>query len=205
MTPPLVLASSSPRRRELLAALGVDFVVRPADIDESQLADTPPAARVELLARMKAEACTAGAAEVVLAADTLVVLDGRALGKPSDLADARQTLALLRGREHEVVTGVALRSGHERVQASVRTSVHMRAYSDHEVDDFVGTGAAQDKAGAYAIQDASFHPVNRIAGCYCNVVGLPLGTVRRLLAAMLRTDLPSVPHPPQCHGCPDWA
>ena len=204
MTSPLILASGSPRRRGLLAALGIGFVVRPADIDETRFDDTPVAARVELLARSKADACAAGAAEVVLAADTLVVLGGHVLGKPIDSADARKTLGLLRGREHEVVTGVALRWGVERVQASVCTTVEMRAYSDDEVAEFVGTGAAQDKAGAYAIQDESFHPVERIEGCYCNVVGLPLGTVRRLLTTV-RPDLSALRQPVQCRGCPDWA
>ncbi len=199
----LILASGSPRRSALLAELGLSFEVRPAGVDESLTDHGPAQHQVERLARLKAEACEAAPADAVLAADTLVVLDGRALGKPIDDDDARATLRLLRSREHDVVTGVALRWGSERLQTSVRTSVEMRDYGDHEITAFVVTGAARDKAGSYAIQNEGFHPVKRFTGCYCNVVGLPLGAVRRLLTAAL-PEGPAVPRPNRCHDCPDW-
>jgi len=184
MTPrPVVLASASPRRRQLLGALGVVFAVRPADVDEAALAaGLEPARAAAVIAEAKARA-VAGADAVVLAADTVVAIDGRVLGKPVDAADARGMLRALRGRRHEVLTAVAVASAGTVRTAVRRSEVVMRAYTDVEIDAYVRSGAALDKAGAYGIQDEAFAPVATVAGCWCNVVGLPVWTAWRLLAA----------------------
>jgi MAF protein len=123
--------------------------------------------------------------ELVLAADTVVVLDGAVLGKPADPDEARAMLMSLRDRSHRVLTGLAMvRVGEIAWSSVVETTVWMRAYGDTELDDYVRSGSPLDKAGAYGIQDASFRPVNRIVGCYTNVVGLPLCEVRRALSAI---------------------
>ena len=185
-TPPLILASASPRRRELLGRLGVPFEVAPADVDENV---GKPGMRPErvarALARRKALAVAAqrrGAA--VLAADTVVALRGRLLGKPADAAEAWAMLRTLRGRQHRVVTGVALATGGRVRVRHVVTTVHMRSYSDDEIAASIAAGTPFDKAGAYAIQDPVFRPVACHDGCYCNVVGLPLAPVIELLAGV---------------------
>src|SRR4051794_12407002 len=179
----LVLASASPRRRHLLGLLGLAFDVVVADIDETPFPDEAPNAYAGRLARTKALTIARqrpGAA--VLGADTGVALDGRILGKPADPAEARAMLRTLRGRDHRVLTGMTLVVGSDAVaQAATETAVWMRSYSDTEIDWYVGTGRPFDKAGGYAIQDAEFRPVERIDGCYPNVVGLPLCEVRRAL------------------------
>jgi septum formation protein len=184
--PRLVLASASPRRRELLAALGVPFTVRTADVPEELPAHVPAPTLAEELALAKARAVAQDEpAAVVLGADTIVVLDDRPLGKPEDADEARRMLRALRGRAHEVVTGVAVVApGGVGRTAHARTLVHMRCYTDAEIEAYIASGDPFDKAGAYAIQHPEFRPVARIEGCYCNVVGLPLWTARRLLAAI---------------------
>lgn len=208
--PALVLASASPRRRELLALLGVPFEVVPADIDEAL--DAPsPTALVETLALEKARAVRAlRPSAVVVGSDTVVVLDGRILGKPTDAEDARATLSALRGRSHEVTTGLAVLS---RVRAplvtSVTTVVRMRTYSEAEVSAYVSRGrdadgpydGPYDKAGSYAIQDPVFAPVEATIGCVCSVIGLPLWTAQRLLCEV-GFDA-GAPPLPRCAGCPE--
>ncbi|MGH7893304.1 MAG: Maf family protein [Candidatus Binatia bacterium] len=177
----LLLASASPRRCELLRAIDLDFGVRPIDLDEVAAAgDRLPADAAVTVAVAKARAAD-GAAAVVLAADTIVVLDDRTLGKPVDDEDARRMLAALRGRTHVVVTGVAVRTEDSEWTAAVESEVRMRAYSDAEIAAYVATGGGRDKAGSYGIQDEPFVPVEAIHGCYCNVMGLPLWTAYRLL------------------------
>lgn len=178
----LLLASASPRRRELLAAIGLVFEIAAADLDEQAIAgDRPPGEAAARVAVAKARAL-ARPDRVVLAADTMVVLDDAILGKPADPADARRMLAALGGREHQVVTGVALSAGGGE-RAVVRWStVRMRAYGPAEIDAYVTGGGGADKAGAYGIQDEPFRPVAAITGCWCNVMGLPLWTAHRLLA-----------------------
>ena len=179
--PRLVLASASPRRRQLLAELGLHFEIRPSDVDESSLPGESPAAMVERLARVKAGA-RLEPGELVLAADTIVVNDGRILGKPADEADARAMLAAIAGRDHDVFTGVAVawladRGGEPRVAARVdRTVVRMRALDAGEIAAYVATGEPLDKAGAYGIQGLGALCVASIVGNYTNVVGLPLPT-----------------------------
>ena len=176
--PRLVLASASPRRSELLAGLGLAFTVRPAAVDETPRPGEDPAALVERLAREKA-AMVARPGELVLAADTEVAVDGRPLGKPADAADAARMLTLLAGRQHEVVTGVALLDADSgRLAAGVeRTRVLFAPLSPREIDWYVSSGEPMDRAGAYAIQGLGALLVRAVEGNYLNVVGLPLPLV----------------------------
>jgi len=188
---PLLLASGSPRRREILGRLGLRFRIVPADLDEEGFASAFRGSFPELVEALAvAKARAVGANEptfdgLILAADTTVILDGEMLSKPTDSADARRMLRLLRGRGHQVATGVALYDGRDEVLTSGRlcTSVWMRAYSDAELEAYVATGDPLDKAGAYAVQHEIFHPVERVEGCYLTVMGLPLCLVARLLRA----------------------
>jgi len=189
--PALVLASGSPRRRELLAGLGVAFTVRPVDLDETPRPGEAPRAYVLRLAIEKAAAGAARAAgdarELVLAADTTVVLDGEILGKPADAADARRMLGRIAGREHTVLTGVALHepAGGARRVATVETSrVRMVPMSAEEIAGYVATGEPLDKAGSYAVQGLGALFVEAVCGNYTNVVGLPLPATRRLFAEL---------------------
>ena len=181
-----MLASASPRRRELLSGICSQFEVVPSEIDEA-LDDGPTPEAVAGLALRKARVVAARAGEaVVLAADTVVVLDGAALGKPADPEEARAMLRRLRGREHKVITGVAVvdtRTGREATRA-VASRVRMAAYSDATLDSYVASGAPLDKAGAYAIQDLGGALVENFAGSYTNVVGLPVEETRGLLAEL---------------------
>ncbi len=197
----LVLASASPRRRELLAALGVPFEIDPADVDETS-AERDPARLAESLALLKARAVARRRpGDIVIGSDTVVALDGRLLGKPADAPEARAMLHALRDRAHEVVTGVAVVApGGIEVVAHERTAVVMRAYSDAECEAFIARGEPFDKAGGYAIQDAAFRPVARIEGCECGVMGLPLWTLARLLrGAGIGGGDPALD---RCAGCP---
>jgi septum formation protein len=181
----LVLASASPRRRELLGGLGLRFEVRAADVDETPHPNEEPGAYVLRLAREKAQAA-ARPGELVLAADTTVVIDGEILGKPLDDEDAARMLRLLAGREHEVLTGVALfEADPGRLAARVnRSGVRMAPLSEAEIDWYVATGEPRDKAGAYAIQGLGALFVDAVSGNYSNVVGLPVPTVYRLFAEL---------------------
>lgn len=180
----LILASASPRRRELLDRMGLAHVVVPADVDETPLPGEAPEELVSRLAEAKAtHVLRAHAADrpVVLAADTVVVVDGTVLGKPADAADAAAMLRRLSGRTHEVLTGVAVARG-DRVEVVVeRTAVTFAELDDAEIAAYVGTGEPLDKAGAYGIQGRGGNFVTRIEGSYDNVVGLPTRTVRDLL------------------------
>ncbi|MFQ5349575.1 MAG: Maf family protein [Thermoanaerobaculia bacterium] len=183
--PRLVLASASPRRRELLAGLGLSPPVRPVDVDERPLDGEPAADCVLRLARSKA-AAAAGRGELVLAADTLVVLDGRILGKPADPREAETMLGRLAGRDHLVQTGVAVHDGDSSaVAAGVETTrVFIAPLTASQIADYVATGEPLDKAGAYAIQGLGALFVERVDGNYSNVVGLPLPLTRRLFAEL---------------------
>lgn len=180
--PTLLLASSSPRRLALLRALGLEPLVRPADVDETLLPGEDPHDAAERLARAKAGAVAGGApaGAVVLAADTIVVLDGEALGKPRDDADARRMLRALRGRAHDVVTGVALARDGTLVSGRETTEVLFAPMTDEEVDAYVASGEPADKAGAYALQGLGGLFVERISGTPSNVIGLPFRLVRSL-------------------------
>jgi septum formation protein len=178
---PVVLASSSPRRRELRDTLGVEFTVAPADIDESVLAGEPAVAYVHRLALAKAATvASTHTDQLVIAADTTVDVDGEILGKPSDAADARRMLRLLAGRSHRVHTGLAVRID-QRVAAAVQTTVVVFAALDESlIDWYLATGEPFDKAGGYAIQGRGGVLVERIDGSFSNVVGLPLALLVQL-------------------------
>lgn len=190
--PLLILASNSPRRRQLLALTGWKFDVCAADVDESQYANESPSDYVLRLAETKARAVHADADQIILAADTAVVDGTNILGKPKDSEDAVAMLKRLRGHIHQVFTGIALRRLSDKRSTTVPrapggspvdgllltdlcvTDVPMRDYSDEEILAYVQTGDPLDKAGAYAIQHPQFHPVASLDGCYASVMGLPL-------------------------------
>ncbi len=180
-----MLASGSPRRRDLLAGLGLAFTVHSADIDETPLADELPADCVRRLAAAKA-AARAEAGALVLAADTVVVLDGAMLGKPRDAADARRMLAAIAGREHTVLTGVSLLDASAARQQSLveESRVRMAPLAGAEIERYVATGEPLDKAGSYAVQGVGALYVEAVYGNYTNVVGLPLPATRRLFSAL---------------------
>ena len=172
--PKLYLASTSPRRREILEALNLEFSVVPVDVDETPLDSETPVEMVLRLAIAKAEAAETGAADIVLGADTAVVVDGRTLGKPGNEADCLAMLAVLSGRVHKVVTGVALRGG-ERIRTALsETDVYFREISRDEALAYWQSGEPCDKAGAYAIQGLGGAFIERIEGSYSGVVGLPV-------------------------------
>ena len=181
----LTLASNSPRRRELLALGGWSFHTDPADVDESILPGEAPAAYVLRLAEAKARACadSAEAGQVMIGADTTVVDGTEILGKPADAAEAGRMLRQLRGQVHQVYTAIALfvPNSAELLTDLCITNVPMRNYTDAEIDAYTASGDPLDKAGAYAIQHAGFHPVERMSGCYASVMGLPLCHLTRSL------------------------
>ena len=172
--PILHLASTSPRRREILAALNLDFAVVRVDVDETPSDAETPGEMVLRLAVAKAEAAEIGASDVALGADTAVVIDGRALGKPVDETDCLTMLAALSGRGHKVVTGVALRRADGTRTALSETDVYFREISRDEARAYWQSGEPCDKAGAYAIQGLGGAFVERIEGSYSGVVGLPV-------------------------------
>jgi len=196
----LVLASASPRRRELLTQAGYTFTVSPAHIPEDPLPGESPIAYVVRLAREKAEAVYALLAPqqtdtdplLVLGADTTVVApNGEILGKPVDAADAARMLRLLAGATHQVITGVALVSSSIAAPCNVETAaevthVTMLTLSESEIADYIATGEPADKAGAYAIQGRAARWIPRVHGCYFNVVGLPLSLVSSMIECTLR-------------------
>ncbi len=176
--PPVLLASSSPRRRELLAALGLAFEVRPAGVDETPRPGEAPEATAARLAAAKADAVAGGRPDaLVIAADTVVIHGGEALGKPRDADENRCFLRRLAGVPHLVVTAHALRLGEREASASVASEVRLRELADAEIERWVASGAGLDKAGGYAIQDLGAALVAEISGCYSNVVGLSLPAV----------------------------
>jgi septum formation protein len=188
ITAPLILASASPRRRELLAQAGFTFDVISADVPEVRKPGEDPIRFVTRLAREKAEAVLASHPitpdTLVLGADTIVLVDDEVLGKPRDAADAARMLRLLSGQTHQVITGVCLAKGRERQRAAEVTFVRFATLSDEEIAVYVATGEPLDKAGAYAIQGRAGRWVPRIHGCYFNVVGLPLALVSSMIEAM---------------------
>jgi septum formation protein len=177
----LVLASQSPRRAEILRQAGIPFTVRVAVIDEAPNRGERPEAYVQRLAAEKAMAVACGPHEIVLGADTTVVIGGAMLGKPESAADARRMLRLLSDRRHEVLTGIALRRGREIERDWAATSVWFTAMTESEIEDYVASNEPMDKAGAYAIQGLASKFIEKIEGCYFNVVGLPVSLVYRRL------------------------
>jgi septum formation protein len=176
-----VLASRSPRRAELLQAAGIEFTSRAADIDETLREGEAPRDYVLRLAEEKAQAIPAGEDEIVLGADTSVVLGGEIMGKPVDAADATRMLRALSGQRHEVITGVCLKRGIEVLCDVASTAVWFAPLSDAEIATYVESEEPMDKAGAYGIQGLASRFVERIDGSYTNVVGLPIPLVYRHL------------------------
>jgi septum formation protein len=174
---PLILASRSPRRSELLATAGILFTVRVREVEEIRNPGEPPEDYACRLARAKADAAWEDRDEIVLGADTIVVLGQEVLEKPRDAADARSMLRRLAGREHTVITGICLRHpGGVQVDRTA-TRVRFTPLTDAEIDAYAATGEPLDKAGAYAIQGLASKFVERVEGCYFNVMGLPLSQV----------------------------
>jgi MAF protein len=205
----LVLASNSPRRRELLALGGWMFHVRPAEVDETPHRREAPGPYVLRLAESKARACAAAARDdvIVVAADTTVAVDRDLLGKPRDMAEATEMLRRLRGRTHQVHTGIGVLRVADGAFLSdlCTTDVPMRPYSDEEIETYVASGDPLDKAGGYAIQHAGFHPVEALAGCYASVMGLPLCHLTRLLRKLgvpPKTDIAAECQSALQYGCP---
>ncbi len=197
--PPLILGSSSPRRRELLALLRLPYSIQSPDIDESVQAGEAPFAYVQRLSQSKAAAVAqAHEAGTILAADTIVVLLGEIMGKPRDEADARDMLQRLRGTQHRVLTSVSVRDAttDKTITDVCESKVTIRAMGDEEIAAYVATGNPMDKAAAYAIQNVEFAPVEQVVGCPTNVMGLPMCHVVRSLRR-LGVDLP----PSEPLGC----
>jgi septum formation protein len=179
---PIVLASASPRRQELLKNAGIDFVVRPANIPEIRIDAENPRDFAERMAREKARAVwDRDNNETVLGADTVVVLDDLVLGKPLNEQDAARMLRLISGRTHQVITGVCLLGPVLEDIRSESTLVHFSEISDEEIRVYIATGEPIDKAGAYAIQGAASRWITKIEGDYSNVVGLPVELVLQIL------------------------
>ena len=195
----IILASNSPRRRELLGLAGWAFEIIPADVDETPHEGEPADKYVYRLAQEKAAAVAAGrgqGADFVIAADTTVADRGKILGKPQDEAEAQAMLQSLRGRTHQVYTAVSIcrpQTG-ESLTELAATDVPMRTYSQAEMDAYIASGDPFDKAGGYAIQHSGFSPVSHLSGCYANVVGLPLCHLMRALKKLgltPQTDIPA--------------
>jgi septum formation protein len=191
----LILASNSPRRRELLSLLDKPFLVIPADINEGRQPGEMPRDYVRRLAHEKAQAIAAHKDGLIVAADTIVVDNDELLGKPIDEEDARRMLMRLRGCVHPVFTGIALVDSQtgKSFEDVCQTDVSMRDYSDVEIKAYIATGDPMDKAGAYAIQHDRFHPVEGLTGCFASVMGLPLCRLAvglRILGFEVPEDLP---------------
>jgi len=181
----LVLASASPRRKEILRTARIPFVARPADVDESVLEGESPESHVTRLAEAKARAAWREG-ETVLGADTVVVAGDKILGKPADRAEAARMLRALSGRTHRVLTAVCFFDGTSTHTSVEETVVHFRELTDDEIAGYIATGEADDKAGAYGIQGAASKFIDRIEGCYFNVVGLPVSRVYSFIRSSLR-------------------
>ena len=187
---PLILASASPRRAELLRNAGIAFEIDPADIHEEPVAGEAPIDYAQRLARDKARAVLARHSDaVVLGADTVVVVDQHLLEKPANPDDAARMLGLLSGRTHQVITGVSLLAADfERTEAEV-TQVEFVKMTEPEIAEYIATGEPMDKAGAYGIQGMASRWAERVEGCYFNIVGLPVARVYRMLKEYERTSL----------------
>lgn len=189
----LILASSSPRRRELLGLFGIPFVIRAADIDETMDPGLPPEQEVARVSRCKALAVPRQKDDVVIAADTIVVCEGRVLGKPHSPREAEEMLTLLSGRDHQVMTGCTIAAG-ERVQTFTEiTDLHFRPLEPEEIRRYVESGEPMDKAGAYGIQGGAALFCRRMEGDYYNVMGLPVcrlwQQLRHLAPELMEADV----------------
>jgi len=208
-----ILASLSPRRQELIQLCGYPYEIKIVPVDENSIAYPDPVQNCIQTAQLKSNAlanslnAASGSGSLVIAADTIVAVDGQMLGKPRNRADAFDMLILLRGRSHEVHTGVSiidLGSGQE-VNGVHTAEVRMRSYSDNEIVDYVATGDPLDKAGAYAIQHPQFKPVEQLSGCFLGVMGLSICHLLQLLSLLdvpMAADLNSLSTAHQQYQCP---
>lgn len=178
----VILASQSPRRRELLGLFRIPFTVRAADIDETMDPALPAEQEVARVSRAKAMATPAKAEDVVIAADTIVVCNGKTLGKPKSKEQAVEMLTMLSGRDHQVMTGLTVRKGEDCRTVTEITHLHFRKLSQREILDYVAAGEPMDKAGAYGIQGGAALFVERLDGDYYNVMGLPVCRLWQMLA-----------------------
>ena len=184
----LILASASPRRKELLGLFHIPFTIRVADIDETMDLTKAPFDEVARVSRMKALAVTREAEDVVIAADTIVVCEGKVLGKPATVEEAKEMLSLLSGRDHQVMTGCTVLAGDRAETFTEVTDLHFRRLSQKEIENYVASGEPMDKAGAYGIQGGAALFCERMVGDYYNVMGLPvcrLGQVLKTVAPEL--------------------
>jgi septum formation protein len=212
--PPLILASNSPRRKELLSLTGMSHIILPVQVDETPIPGEEPKACVLRLAKLKAKAAQQladslgfPAGQLILAADTIVVNMNSIYGKPVDDQDAHRMLMELRGHTHVVMTAISITGVRETKLSTVlcETKVPMRNYSEFEVDEYIKSGDPSDKAGAYAIQHDGFHPVESMAGCYASVMGLPLCHLVRELGSFqvyLDEDIPTACQAKLNYQCP---
>ncbi len=180
----VILASQSPRRKELLGLFHIPFIIRAADIDETMDSTLPPTEEVARVSRLKALATPHEQADIVIAADTVVVCDGQVLGKPKDEADAFRMLRLLSGCDHQVITGMTVLRGKEETVCTEITHIHFRELSDREIHAYIRTGEPMDKAGSYGIQGGAALFAQRMAGDYYNVMGLPVCRLGMILQQM---------------------
>ena len=177
----VILASQSPRRKELLGLFSIPFTIRVADIDETMDPHKPPFDEVARVSRLKALAVAREPEDLVIAADTIVVCNGQALGKPADEADARRMLKLLSGRDHQVMTGMCVLRGSREVICTEVTDIHFRPLTDREIDRYIATKEPMDKAGSYGIQGGAALFAEKMAGDYYNVMGLPVCRLGQIL------------------------
>ncbi len=180
----LILASQSPRRRELLGLFHLPFTVRIADIDETMHENKAPYDEVARVSREKALAVSREEQDVVIAADTIVVCNGKVLGKPKSTAEAIQMLSLLSGRDHQVMTGMTVVKGKTVQSCTEVTDIHFRPLSEKEIAAYVATGEPMDKAGAYGIQGGAALFAEKMVGDYYNVMGLPVCRLRQMLSTI---------------------
>lgn len=203
-----VLASNSPRRKELFTLTGWPFTTKPADLDESVHADEAPLDYVRRVSDAKARKSAVGmVGGIVIAADTIVADGKEILGKPPSIEDARRILLQLRGRLHDVNTSlIILESESSKLATDLCSSrVEMRDYSNAEIEEYIKSGDPMDKAGAYAVQNRAFHPVVHFGGCFANVMGLPLCHLQRTLVKMGFSPVENIPEACQTHlqyDCP---
>ena len=180
----LILASQSPRRKELLGLFHIPFAVRVADIDETMDPSLPPYDEVARVSRLKAEAIDRERSDVVVAADTIVVCQGRVLGKPRSPEDAKAMLRLLSGRDHQVMTGMTVLRDETALTCTEVTDIHFRELSDKEIEAYVATGEPMDKAGSYGIQGGAALFAEKMVGDYYNVMGLPVCKLWQMLSSV---------------------
>ena len=181
----VILASQSPRRKELMGLFHIPFTVRVSDADESMDPKLSPAEAVGLVSRRKAEAVTREGDDLVIAADTIVVCGGEILGKPKDTEDAYRMLRLLSGRDHQVMTGMTLLRGEICRTVTEITDIHFRELSDREIHAYIRTGEPMDKAGSYGIQGGAALFAQHLVGDYYNVMGLPVCRLSQLLRELI--------------------